>query len=222
MFDAQMLYRCMCLMSGMFPRLLYTEKIDAIFVWGRAVDEWQSTRFDDGILQVAADLHRLTGAFVSIPGYIGAHWDQGGTGYPGPTVWSCALETLGVPTAYIFPLDGRGHNTKSEMDDFLDLACECHWPMVMAVTQQPHALRAMLGTVKSLTDRGLLNKITVVPVWPALFDWNRKCYGSQGVGPYPRSCWIDEEFERIPRYQAKGDLATLDELHKYLMRIQQP
>lgn len=220
MLDAKQFFRCMCAMSGMFPRLVLSKKVDAIFVWGRANDEWHATRFDDSVLILAADLHRLTGASVAIPGYFGSEKGQGRNGYPGPLAWRVALAALGVSDDQVIDTVGHGYNTKSEMDDFLELAAAKHWSMTLAVTQQPHALRAMLGAVKSLADRNLRH-FTVVPVWPHLFDWNRECHGSQGVGPYPRLQWIDEEFDRIPRYQEKGDLATLDDLFKYLGHVHQ-
>ena len=220
MIDSQQLFRCMCLMTGMFPHLLWSQKIDAIFVWGRAADEWQSTRFDDGTLKLAANLYRLTGSPVVIPGYSGSEKNQGKTGYPGPVVWRDALEILGVPAVHIFPTAGHGYNTKSEMDDFIDLAIESSWSTTVAITQYHHALRAMLGTVKSLTVHSRLD-LTIVPTWSQVFDWKRECYGSQGAGPYPRVRWIDEEYDRIPRYQEKGDLATLEELFTYLLKIHQ-
>lgn len=220
MLNAKQLFRCMCAMAGMFPRLILSKKVDIIFIWGRAIDEWQATRFDDSVLKQAADFHRLTGACVAIPGYFGTEKGQGLTGYPGPKVWRSALTALGVSNDQIMETIGHGFNTKSEMDDFLELAVVKQWSIALAVTQQSHALRAMLGTVKSLADRNLQHLI-VAPVWPPLFDWTRKCYGSQGDGPYARMHWIDEEFDRIPRYQKKGDLATLDELFEYIAQIHQ-
>jgi hypothetical protein len=206
-------------MSGMSPRLIFSgHKIDAIFVWGRAEDEWQSTPFDDGVLSLAAQLHRLSGAPVVIPGYCGVDHGQGLTGYPGPRVWRDALALLGVPDHKVKVLTGSGCNTRTEMDDFLNWFVENGGETAMAVTQQPHALRAMLGTVKSLSERNLSHCV-IVPMWPYLFDWNRACYGSQGEGRYPRIQWIDEEFDRIPRYQKTGDLATLEQLFEYLSRL---
>jgi len=220
MIDSQQLFRCMCVMAGMFPRLLWAKKIDAIFVWGRAADEWKSTRFDDGPLKLAADLYRFTGSTVVIPGYTGSDKNQGKSGYPGAVAWRDALEILGVPDVDIFPSAGNGYNTKSEMDDFIDLAIENKWSATVAITQYHHALRAMLGTVKSLAVHSRLD-LTIVPIWSQVFDWKRECYGSQGVGPYPRIRWIDEEYDRIPLYQEKGDLATLKELYTYLLKIHQ-
>lgn len=220
MLDSQLLYRCMCAMTGMFPRLLLTKKVDAIFVWGRAADEWRATRYDDSVLKAASDLYRLTGAVVTIPGYCGSDKGQGETGYPGPRVWRGALMAFGVPDDHVTDTVGNGYHTKSEMDDFLELALAKKWSTIVAVTQQPYALRAMLGTVKSLADHSLKHLI-IVPAWAHWLDWSRECHGSQGEGPYQRVRWIDEEYERIPRYQEKGDLASLDDLYQYLVQIHQ-
>jgi hypothetical protein len=221
MLDAKQFNCCMCLMSGLFPRSIYVDSVDAIFVWGRAFNEYQPTRFEDGVLTMAADLYRLVGAPLVIPGYTGKEKGQGDTGYPGPAIWRAELAVLGVPDDHVLETCGKGYNTKTEMDDCLDLALRKDWSAIIGVTQLSHAMRAMLGTVKSLANLQVLSVIRVLPVWPQRIDWTRLCFGSQGKGPHPRAAWIDEEFERIPRYQEKGDLATLDELFQYLMRIHQ-
>lgn len=221
MLDVKQLFRCMCLMTGMFPRLLLKKNIDAIFVWGRAADEWKVTRFDDGVLKLAADLNRSTGASVVIPGYTGAALGQSLQGYPGPSVWRITLRKLGVASEDIVSVSGKGHNTKTEMEDLLTLATTAKWTTIVGVTLAHYALRAMLGTVKSLQTYALSEQLTIVPVWSHTLDWNRECHGSQGTGPYPRLQWIDEEFDRISRYQAQGDLASLEELYHYLRWIYQ-
>ncbi|MDP3997726.1 MAG: ElyC/SanA/YdcF family protein [Candidatus Andersenbacteria bacterium] len=203
-------------MSGRFPRLVHCGKVSAIFVWGRAVDEGAPTPYDDGVLKLVADLYRQTGAPVIIPGYCGVDVGQGGTGYPGPQVWRGVLKVLGVPGDQVISGSGCGHNTKTEMDDFLDLAMTKRWRTILAVTQVHNALRAMLGAVKSMANQHI-SRLMVVPMWPVAFDWGRECYGSQGEGPFPRTRWVDEEFDRIVRYQAKGDLASLTDLYAYLM-----
>ncbi len=212
----RLLFHCMLLMAGGYQRIVYSGKVDAIFVWGRAVNEWQSTRYDDGVLAMAAQLHRETGAPVLVPGYTGRDEGQGDTGYPGPIVWGDALATLGVPT--ISTPNGTGHNTKTEMDDFLDLAKAREWKTVLAVSQLSHILRAMLGAIQSSNEKGL-SELDIVPMYPSLFDHKRECFGSQGMGPYPRLQWFDEEFDRIPRYREQGDMATLKELKARLEQL---
>jgi hypothetical protein len=126
---------------------------------------------------------------------------------------------LGVPEKKIMPVPGDGHNTKTEMDDFLNWAVSQKWRTVIAITQPAHALRAMLGTVRSLQALG--SQIRVYPWWSNRYDFTASSYGSQGEGPLPRSQWIDQEYDRIVRYQAKGDLASLEELHAYLRFLYQ-
>ena len=53
-------------------------------------------------------------------------------------------------------------------------------------------------------------------VTPMNTDWAKLVYGSPSVGLRPRFEHIQFERDRIPRYQAKGDLATYDEFFIYL------
>jgi hypothetical protein len=76
--------------------------------------------------------------------------------------------------------------------------------------------------VHSLRKRGLQSKLRVYPFWSIRFDFTALAYGSQGQGPHPRLGWIDEEYNRIPRYQAQGDLASLPELWSYIEFLYKP
>jgi len=204
-------------MAGNYPvEIDMRGEIDAIFVWGRAVNEWQSYAGNGGVIDLAAWLHRNHRDHppIIIPGYVGSEKGQGETGYPGHKIWSSALQRLGVPADKIMPTVGHGYNTKTEMDDCLDIAKKFHWKKIIGITLQTHALRAMLGTVKSLESRKV--QLKVFPYWPTTFDHTQQVFGSQGKGPLPRSSWIEEEYNRIPRYMAQGDLCTLEELLTYL------
>lgn len=215
--EVKSLFRCMVLMSGMHQRLVSQGKIDGIFVWGRADDEYQPSQFDEGVLNHAAELFRLTKATVYIPGYIGSECGQGENGHPGPVVWTKALRDLSVPSNRITPVSGGGHNAKTEFNDLLTLASQNGLKIVIGVSQVTHILRAMLGAVKSMNDTGI--QIVVIPAYPTMFDFGRSCHGSQGEGPFPRTEWVDKEYDRIPEYLAQGDMATLSELDEYLTMI---
>ena len=220
MTDLEALYHCMCLLSGGFTSLLEQQQteVDAIFVWGRAADEFQPAAHDDGILELAASLHHRHGCPVAIPGYTGTTEGQTENGYPGPSVWRPQLEAFGVLPDMIRPVPGTGSNTKAEMEDFLAVARQSAMKRVIGVTQLPHALRAMLGTVKSLATQEMRD-LQVIPLWPLRFNWQRETHGSQGEGPYPRLRWADEEWGRIPRYQRQDDLASFTELVEYLTSL---
>lgn len=221
--DSRLLYKCMCAMMGNWPRLINNpeRKISAVFIWGRATGEFEITNYDDGVLSCARDLHRSKFCSICIPSYSGQVHDQGDTGYPGPERWRELLMTLGVPSHHIVRVPGTGHNTKTEMHDFLQFVASVGLETVIAVTQPAHALRAMLGTVQSLKVLGLESRLRVYPFWATRYDFEVECFGSQGRGPLPRLNWISEEYDRIPKYQAQGDLASLEELWKYLLFLYQ-
>ena len=219
MMDGRLVYQCLCLMAGMHPALLSTA--DVLFVWGRAKGNWEENSFNEGTLQLSARLyhHCRHAHAIVIPGYIGQEKGQGLYGYPGPEVWKQELvRRYHIPPLHVKTTKGEGFNTKTEMDDMLDLAQANNWQTIIGVTHFTHALRAMLGTVKSLQNRGLMH-YKVLPCWPTKFDLSQQSYGSQGQGPFSRAEWIDQEFERIPRYQEEGDLATLEELRDYLLTL---
>lgn len=207
---------CQSLLQGGFSRLVTL--VDGIFVWGRAADDWQGSKFEQGVLEVAADLNRQYSEPIIIPGYCGAQVDQGPNGYPGPLVWQPALMDLGVQSEDVVLTAGGGTNTKTEFEDCLAVAQERQWHVVAAVVDPLHVLRAMLGVVRSLAH-AKAEQIQIFPIMPHTFDWNRMCFGSQGEGPYSRITWLRHEFNRIPKYMAKGDLATPEELVRYLVQL---
>lgn len=206
-------------MAGNYPHLTLSRPhpLNAIFIWGRAADEWQSAGRSQGVIEVAANVYHCTSRPpVVIPGYVGTERGQGTFGYPGPAIWTRELNLYNVARKNIWTTRGQGINTKTEMDDLLDLATREQWQSIVGVTLQAHALRAMLGTVQSLKQRGCARQIKVFPIWPTTVNLSQAVYGSQGSGPRRRIDWIDQEFERIPPYQAQGDLCTLAELRDYL------
>ena len=219
---ARQVFEAMNLMAGQPNLEKWAQSINAIFVWGRAQDCREGQK--GTVLKEAASIRkqiffeRKRTVPIYIPGYDGKNVGQGEDGYPGPEKWGGILKSLNV-NSLIYKVQGGGFNTKTEFDDFLKLAISKGSHVVIAVTQQEHALRAMLGAVQSLMDVGKSREIMVIPAWPANVDWARPCYGSQGEGPYSRMDWIKQEWDRIPRYQAQGDLCTFEELIEYLKLV---
>lgn len=210
------LYHVMVLMSGRFP----TNPVDATFVFGRASGDWEEDLCNNGVLHIAVALYRAGLAeYVVIPGYDCTQTAEGlpvPTGYPGRERWKGFLqERLEVPHHCIWSTRGHGTNTKTEGDDFILLARKRGWKSA-AVIMQPHqALRAMLGLVRSLEQ--LQYPMRIVPVIPQRVQWKKHVFGSQGQGGFERYKHIAWEWERIPKYQANGDLASLQELYSYLL-----
>lgn len=220
--DPDLVFECQNLM-GSFQDVVMTPRLfpHTIFIWGRAAGDWEKlSDLDPGVLQWAALAWQISAPPITIPGYIGAERGQGDYGYPGPHVWEAYLHQISsIPSRFILRTAGKGINTKTEMEDCLTLARRKRLACVIGVTTVMHALRAMLGAVKALEARGLLDAVDVLPFWSYLFDFDREVYGSQGEGPYLRTHWLGLEFDRIPRYQAQGDLVSLRQLLTYLKRV---
>lgn len=81
MLDARLVNYCLQAMAGRYPHV-DEEEIEAIFIWGRADKEWQSSN----VLDLAADLYSECNErpYIVIPGYTGSKQGQGLYGYPGP------------------------------------------------------------------------------------------------------------------------------------------
>lgn len=217
----ELVHRLMCLMSGHRPWNNTDIRVDAIFVFGRAKGEWEAGRGNEGVLQTAVDLFekRLAPRIV-IPGYAGNPDGKGGiirSAYPGRERWKEELTYLSVPVGSVALTRGAGTNTKTEGDDFVLLARQHSWRKAVVVTQPHQMLRAMLGLVKTMEQVDYW--MNVLPVCPSQIDWAAPVYGSQGKKCLLRQEHIDEEWDRIPRYQKQGDLATFKELERYLCNM---
>lgn len=216
--NAELVHKLMCLMSGHRPQGHSDIKYNAIFVFGRAHMEWETGPGNEGILRTAADLfQKKVAPRIVIPGYVGNPDGEGGvisTAYPGWKRWEEKLASLDVPTTCIARTQGLGTNTKTEGDDFIFMSQPFWWRKAVVVTHPHQMLRAMLGLVKSMQTIDYW--MNLLPVCPSQIDWTADTYGSQGAKRMPRHEHISEEWERIPRYQAQGDLATFMELSVYL------
>lgn len=134
----------------------------------------------------------------------------------GKTFYTAFLESLGGVNEDAILYSGDARHTKAESDAFLRLAKEQGLKSV-AVLAQPHQiLRAMLSLVASIKEQNYW--IEAYPLVPESTDWELLVCGSQGLEAKPRKEHIRDELERIALYQAKGDLASFDELSDYLRK----
>ncbi|MFN7954688.1 MAG: hypothetical protein U0610_23390 [bacterium] len=172
---------------------------------------------NEGLLWLAAELHRTgVAGRIAIPG-TGADRTPETTTYPGCHVWTRALRELGVPAEAIVLVPGEGAHTRTEGDDFVRLAKERRWTEALVLMNPHETLRVMLGLLVSFRLFG--HPMRATPVTPATTDWNRDVYGSQGELRMARAHHILEEVRRVLAYQAKGDLASLDELDHYYREV---
>lgn len=213
--DLELLFQLMALMSGGWPQ----SAVDAVFVFGRAIGDYEAGAADSGILETAAQLYRrqLT-RHVVIPGQgpgvgVGGHAPNT---YPGEVVFRTRLLELQLPDSAVIATEKSSPHTRGEGDAFVNLAVQRGWMNVVVLCHPHQALRAMLGLMVSLKISQ--SSLRLRPVWPASVDWKRSVNGSQGGLFGPRHEHIAAEWSRILRYQQQGDLASFEALSAYLLR----
>lgn len=211
-------------MQGRYPQT----RVDAALVFGRACLDYEDTPDNDGILEIAANLyyHNLVHTIVINP--MPEPRDQDGnevpTTYPGKEAWIENLTRLGVAQGdidFFIPRNPKEpcSHTLLEGEGFLRLAKAKGWNSAVAIANPHQILRAMLGLVYSMNPHKEFEgyKMKILPVLPTITSWSAEVYGSQGRMLMPRHEHIHSEWERIERYTEKGDLASIQELHEYLI-----
>lgn len=197
-------HKCMLILQSDWP----VRRVNATFFHARA------HRDDDGLLELIREMHREQKMdWVVINGSDGR--TKGGSTvaevWPGVENYDRRLGDVGVAMPVI---SEPAFDTKEENETFLKISMIQRWRSGV-ILAQPHQLpRAMLGMIRSMTVHDYPMRIYCVA--PKTVDWFKPVYGSLGRKLLPRIDHINEELTRISDYQAKGDLATFDELFAYL------
>ena len=222
--EIEALFACTCLLHGNWPKQTMA---DVVFIPGLAVDNWQETNEDDGILATAALLCPNHAEHVAIPGNAGTfpngpEGPRSETGYPGGATWKAELLRFGTPEEHIYlhaerdvGPDEKSWNTRTEIDDFVRLARDQRWTRAVVLATPCHLPRVMLTLVKAMRDGNHFMRLD--PVTPRAVSWTKSVYHSQGMQQLPRYEHIAEEWKRIPQYQENGSICTFAELHTYLV-----
>lgn len=112
----------------------------------------------------------------------------------------------GVPEDILIHED-KSHNTKEQAIEVINMAIEKDWKKLALVASHEHQYRAYLTFLRQVIDIGKEIIIYNAPVR------NLNWFIDSGWGTrYER---LISEFDRIEKYAAKGDLATVDEVIKY-------
>ena len=117
-----------------------------------------------------------------------------------------ALLKRGVPAKAVL-FEETGMHTRGEADRIVSLAAEHGWKRILIVTSPHHQYRAFLTFLKAMRDAGLSLDLTNAP---APLSWEEET--PQGT----RRSLLQGEWERIARYQEKGDVATFADGVSYL------
>ncbi len=142
------------------------------------------------------------------------------SGYPGFSTWKSELGKLGIQSNKIVGVElmkNNSLNTLIESEAFINYAAqkECH---SLYVVSSPfhHQLRAFM-TLVTVALRYypdiLIFSYTGIPL-----PWLDRVVHSQGSLSGTRKDLIKAEFDRIVKYQRKGDLASEREIIEYLNR----
>lgn len=182
---------------------------DAVFFHARGFGD------DDGLFELAAQLIKDGAArFVAINGFDGEGMGSEKVSL-GKDEYLRRLEECGLERSSI-TLTEPARNTRDENTAFLGLARERGWQSAIIIAQPHQLFRIILGALNEMKRR----QMSFILRWayPSNVDWQKLIRASQGE---VRNCRFDDiraEFERIPRYIAKGDLVTLGELIEYLRK----
>lgn len=115
---------------------------------------------------------------------------------------------LGLPRRALFFEKSAAH-TRAEAECAFRLAIELGWKNIIIVTSPHHQYRAFLTFLKAMNDAGLDLELVNAPArlsWTEQTPWGR------------RVDLLAQEFDRITKYQGKGDVASYKEGAAYLMR----
>lgn len=185
-------------------------RADALFFYSRSHGD------DENLFELVSDLYKkkiVENVLVTDSDGRRVDGNVPGEAWPGKEDWMRRLSEIGINK---MQLSGEAYHTKSETNAFLTTMKENNWKSAVIVAQPHQILRAMLTVVKSMSENN--NWIRVYTMSPKSTSWSVEVFGSQGKKKMPRKYHINEEFDRIIRYQQSGDLASFDELFSYLSK----
>ncbi len=199
-------FKASVLTSSLFPQ----EKVDAAFFHGRAVWNKEGLGEDHGRLFefVSGLYHETIVDYIALTNTEGQGVDapEPQSAWPGKTVYRNRLIALGVPSKRIVPTNIPALHTREENDAFLDLAKSRLWESGVIVAHPHQLLRSILGMVQSMDQQGYLMRVYTAS--PLFTDWRELVNGNQGQELKPRIKHIENEAERILKYQNLGLLAS--------------
>lgn len=206
-FDAQLYQATVMLLSGE-PR----QPVDVLFFHNRSFGDYT------GLFEIAEEMFRRERVrFIAVTNNEGER--VGSTvpfeANPGKTWCINNLLTQGIPIENISYPHAMAFHTRQENAAFLELSIQRSWTKGVILTQPHQLLRAMLGMVQAMEKTGYVMEIFTAT--PPSTPWQEEeVSGNQGLESKPRIDHIPDEWERVRKYQASGDLATFEQLFDYL------
>ena len=139
------------------------------------------------------------------------------SGYPGFAEWSHQLQELGLPMREIEGIkieETAGINTLVESEALIRFAKQQGYSSLFVVSPPFHLLRAFMTAVTVAIKE--YPELLIYSYPGVTLPWQEEVAHSQGALRATRCDLIHEEFERIDKYQNKGDLASYKQVLSYL------
>ena len=139
------------------------------------------------------------------------------SGYPGVSEWKQELKQLGLPEEQIEEVkikESSMLNTLIESEVIIRFAKKHRYRSLFVVAPPFQQLRALMTAVTvALREYPEL----LIYSYPGIaMSWQEEVIHSQGTLKAKRCDLIQEELERIEKYQRKGDLTTPEQVLSYL------
>lgn len=188
---------------------LPTTQADAVFLFGQTEDNQQSV-FDSSIYLLQISLAKKV-MFIQ---------SEAMSGYPGFAKWQEELTKLGVTKEQIEPVpigaDVASLNTRIEAEAAINHAKKLAYKNLLVTASPFQQTRAFMAAVTAVRNFYPYLKVYSYP--GRSLSWCEEVTHSQGRVKGTRVELIAGEMERISKYGASGDLATVKEVLDYLDR----
>ena len=143
-----------------------------------------------------------------------AEGSKPGEDWPGKSWYIKEITKRGVRIDKIIPLSGPQRHTRQETDSLLEEARNRNWRGIIVVSVDYHRPRQILGCIKRMKEIGWRTRL----YFPSIpFNWNAEMIGSQHGKNSTGTKEAETDWNvKIPKYQAKGDLASHHEFKEYI------
>lgn len=204
---AVLLHQVDTILSHSYP----TKDVDALFFHARSYGD------DEGLFKLASDMYQDRKVRHVVVFNSDGRRHGGvvpGESNPGMDYYIDQLEQRSVPN--ILSPREPGYHTRTETDGFVEIAKEHGWRSAVVIAQPHQLLRIMLGTVTVMAKTGYWMEVYTAA--PQSVQWLLVTRTNQGRQEETRIENAQRELLRIPDYQKRGHLATLEELMDYLKK----
>lgn len=120
-------------------------------------------------------------------------------------------------TVIEIPYQEKIIHTKIESDFILSWFIKKGVNKLVIISPLFHILRSTMTIISSVIDNNY--KINIIPISNNIDDWDKKFITHQGKNKNTIWNLINDEFERIKKYQIKGDIKDESVILKYLKSI---